>query len=108
MTALPLSIVVPVADSGADLQRMVDDLGREMDALGVAGEIIVSGWNIRPEAASTVNSRVRIVAADREGFGAALRTGLEAARGEYIMTVDSESRRRRPRGQRSLECPRRR
>ena len=91
MTGLPLSIVVPVASAGADLRRMADDLGREMDALGVAGEIIVSGRNIRPETAAAVNSRVRIVATDREGFGPALRAGLEAAHGEYIMTVDAES-----------------
>ena len=87
---------------------MADDLGREMDALGVAG----GDHRFRVEhpsgAAPTVNSRVRIVAPIATGSGAALRTGLEAARGEYIMTVDSESAGAGPAVQRSLDCPRRR
>ena len=88
MTALSLSIVVP--GPGADWQGIAEELLRELDALGVDGEIIVSGWMVPPDTAATVSSRVRLVEPNRDGFGSALRTGLDAAGGEYVMTVDPE------------------
>jgi SAM-dependent methyltransferase len=89
MTAPALSVVVPLARREAAAPAL-GGLEREVADFGVPAEIIVSGRDVERRLGRAA-AGVRAVHAERPGFGAALRAGLEAARGAYVLTVDAES-----------------
>jgi SAM-dependent methyltransferase len=68
--SVTLSILVPGTRGQAPAADVIEPLRRMAEETGVPYEI---------------------VAVSRDGFGPALRAGLEAATGEYVMTVDGES-----------------
>jgi SAM-dependent methyltransferase len=90
MTRPTLSVVVPVPSSDAHVSVTIRDLTREVEALGVTAEVIVAGRDLERLAAEVARSQARVAQAAAPGFGSALRAGLEAATGEYVVTVDAE------------------
>lgn len=85
-----LSIVVPVPRREADVAPAIRDLRREADALGLPSEILVAGRDLAHLSGVIADEGARAVAAARPGFGPALRAGLDAASGDYVLTVDAE------------------
>jgi len=85
-----LSVVVPVPRREANVAPAIRELRREVDGLGVPVELIVAGRDVSHLAAEITAAGARGVAAARPGFGPALRAGLEAATGDYVLTVDGE------------------
>jgi SAM-dependent methyltransferase len=91
MTPPLLSVVVPVPRRQAEVAAALRELRREVDTLGVSTEIIVAGHELAHLSEEIASCGARMAASPRGGFGAALRAGLEAAAGEYVLTVDGES-----------------
>jgi SAM-dependent methyltransferase len=85
-----LSIVVPVARPEAAIAATIRELRHEAESLGGEVEIIVAGRDLAPLADEIVLSRARMAESPLPGFGPALRAGLDAAAGEYVLTVDPE------------------
>jgi SAM-dependent methyltransferase len=90
MTSPVLSIIIPVPARDADVAAAIRELRREVDALGVPAEVVVAGHEVTRLAADIAAADARVAPAARTGFGPALRAGLEAARGEYVLTVDAQ------------------
>ena len=85
-----LSVVVPVPGRAADVAPAIRGLRRGIDGLGVRAELIVAGRDVSHLTREFTEADARAVAAAHPGFGSALRAGLEAATGEYVLTVDGE------------------
>ena len=89
---LELSIVMPCLNEaetvGACVATALDFLQRH----SIAGEVIVAD-NGSTDASRAIAARegARIVDAPLRGYGAALQTGIAAARGRYVIIGDSDS-----------------
>jgi glycosyltransferase involved in cell wall biosynthesis len=89
--AVVLSIVMPCLNEAATLGACIEKAQRSLQALGVAGEIIVAdngSTDGSPEIAARLGARVVHVAV--KGYGSALMGGIEAARGKYIIMGDAD------------------
>jgi glycosyltransferase involved in cell wall biosynthesis len=88
---IELSIVMPCLDEARTLPACLKKANAYLAESGIAGEIIVSdngSTDGSPEIARAHGARV--VFAPQRGYGAALRAGIEASRGRYIIMGDSD------------------
>ena len=90
-TAPEVSVVMPCLDEARTVGRCVEKALRSLRELDVRGEVIVA------DNGSTDGSReiartngARVVFAERRGYGSALRAGIEAARGRYVIMGDAD------------------
>src|SRR3954452_19821608 len=85
-----LSVVMPVVESGPDLAAPVASLRHVLASIVPDGEFIVAGQRVshrlQPEAGTAM---LRPIDTTEPGFGPALRAGLRAARGDYVLTLDA-------------------
>jgi ubiquinone/menaquinone biosynthesis C-methylase UbiE len=92
MSGPTLSVVMPVLDTGSDLAAPVASLRRVLGSMVPDGELIVAGQRVsqrlQPEAGTTM---LRPIDTTEPGFGPALRAGLRAARGDYVLTLDAHA-----------------
>lgn len=92
MTAAPqLSIVVPVWGVRHDLVRLLPAARAALDVLNVAGDIIVVAPPTERLHAIVSAGGATMVEAKSSAYGDILRSGLEAARGSWIVTMDADS-----------------
>jgi hypothetical protein len=88
---LELSVVLPCLDEAETLEVCIRKARRSMAELGIRGEVVVAdngstdGSQAIAEAAGA-----RVVPVPRRGYGAALRAGIEAARGRYVLMADAD------------------
>ena len=88
---LELSVVLPCLNEAETVETCVRKALRSMRQLGVRGEVIVAdngstdGSQTLAEAAGA-----RVVPIARRGYGAAIRGGIEAARGRYVLMADAD------------------
>jgi dolichol-phosphate mannosyltransferase len=85
-----LSVVIPTLNERENIELLVPALRRTIDGLGVNGEILVldsGSADGTADAATQAGARVLQVG---RGYGQALRAGLRAARGEYVVTMDAD------------------
>ena len=101
MTSAPklpgLSIVLPCYDEAANVRRAVEEATRAAERVAEAHEIIVvddgsrDGTRAVAELCSAEDSRVRMLVHERNhGYGAALRTGIAAARLAWVFVTDAD------------------
>ena len=86
-----LTILMPCLDEAATVGRCVAAARGYLARSGVAGEVLVADNGSRDgsrELAAAAGARVIEVA--RKGYGAALRAGIEAARGRYVVMGDAD------------------
>lgn len=88
---LELSIVMPCLDEARTVGACVEKALRGLRENGVTGEVVVA------DNGSTDGSReiaagagARVVPVAERGYGAALRAGIEAARGRYVLMGDAD------------------
>jgi hypothetical protein len=88
---IEVSVVMPCLNEARTVGTCVTKAARALQALGVRGEVIVA------DNGSTDGSQViarsagaRVVDVTRRGYGAALRGGIAAARGRYIIMGDAD------------------
>jgi glycosyltransferase involved in cell wall biosynthesis len=86
-----LSIVIPIHNEDAILESAIASLCAELDALTTDYEIILAenGSNDRTveqaQALAQGNSRIRCLSIDQPNYGRALKAGMLAARGTYVI-----------------------
>lgn len=89
-----LSIIFPAYNEAESLRRFPAEVFPVFDALGESYECVLVDDGSRDETASVareLGERVRLVQHDRNrGLGAALQTGFASARGELIVTMDTD------------------
>ena len=84
-----LSIVVPVWGTRHDLPHLLPALQRALDGVEPRSEILVCATN--PSLHHVVEAASAIfVESKSSGYGDILRTGIDAARGELVMTMDAD------------------
>src|SRR3989454_3149653 len=92
--ALPgcaLSLVIPVLNEAANLERILPVLAQALSALGPTHEIIVVDGGSTDGTQEIVRKHpARLVSQKLPGFGGAYRAGFEQARGEYVLTLDAD------------------
>ncbi|MFJ8580595.1 glycosyltransferase family 2 protein [Micromonospora sp. NPDC093277] len=88
---IELSVVMPCLNEAETLAVCIRKALRSMEELGVVGEVIVS------DNGSTDGSQeialaegARLVHSEQRGYGAALRTGIGAAEGEFVIMADAD------------------
>ncbi|MBI1833782.1 MAG: glycosyltransferase family 2 protein [Candidatus Andersenbacteria bacterium] len=88
-----LSILVPLYNEEGAIKKTLSDLTSTGDESRIEYEIIVINDGSRDKSESAVRSfqRVRLLTHRRnQGYGAALKTGLRHAKGEWIAIIDSD------------------
>jgi SAM-dependent methyltransferase len=92
MSTPMLSVVMPVLDIGGDLAAHVASLRRVLRSIDPDGELIVAGQSVGrrlpPESGTAM---LRSIDTTEPGFGPAIRAGLQAARGDYVLTLDAHA-----------------
>jgi len=86
-----VSIVLPRLDEAAAVADCVREALAWLTGAGVAGEVVVADNGSRdgsPAIAAAAGARV--VAVATRGYGAAVRAGLTAARGRYVIVADAD------------------
>src|SRR5712692_6679058 len=88
---LELSVVMPCLNEAETLRGCITKASRALRATGARGEIIVA------DNGSTDGSRrialecgARVVEVKEKGYGNALRAGIAAARGRFVLMGDSD------------------
>jgi glycosyltransferase involved in cell wall biosynthesis len=88
---IELSVVMPCLNEADTLAACIATAQTALRAHGIAGEIIVAdngSTDGSPEIAARLGARVLNVAA--RGYGSALRAGIAASRGRYILMGDAD------------------
>jgi glycosyltransferase involved in cell wall biosynthesis len=88
---LELSIVMPCLNESRTVGRCVAKAIAYLDAHQIKGEVIVAdngSVDDSPKIAASLGARV--VAVTSKGYGNALRAGIEAARGRFVIMGDSD------------------
>jgi dolichol-phosphate mannosyltransferase len=94
MEAHMISFVFPAFNEAENIRRFSEEVIPEFDRLGLPYEIVIvndGSIDATPEVASSLGGPVRLVNHDRNrGLGAAVRTGIHEAKGDLIVTMDSD------------------
>jgi dolichol-phosphate mannosyltransferase len=88
---LMLSVVVPVWGERHDLRRMLPALRTAVDGIGVSAEILVCGEDLDVNVQELISHADAVYLPSKHGgYGDILQTGLAAARGEFVLTIDAD------------------
>lgn len=89
-----LSIVFPAFNEAANLARFPQEVLPVLERLGRSYEVVIVDDGSADDTAAVaerLGGHVRLVKHERnQGLGAALRTGFQAARGELLITADTD------------------
>jgi dolichol-phosphate mannosyltransferase len=86
-----LTVLLPVIDERDNLALLLPRLGRVLRALGCSAEVLVVDGGSRDGTAAVAEQLGARVLMQRDpGFGAAMREGFAAARGEFVLTLDAD------------------
>jgi len=86
-----LTVLVPVWGEEREIPRLLPALRSALDGLGVDSEVLVSSAHPSARLADLVeDEKATLVRARGTGYGDVLRAGLEAAGGDWILTMDAD------------------
>lgn len=90
-SALEVSVVMPCLNEAETLETCVTKAQSALEKLGVRGEVIVAD-NGSKDGSVEIAERLgaRVVRVTSKGYGSALRGGIAAARGEFIVMGDAD------------------
>jgi glycosyltransferase involved in cell wall biosynthesis len=90
-TMIELSVVLPCLNEAETLATCIAKARASMDALGVDGEIVVADNGSTDGSQAIADSLgARVVPVPERGYGAALRTGIAAADGRFVIMADAD------------------
>ncbi len=88
---LELTIVIPCLNEAETLAQVIDRARRFLHAYDVSGEVVVAdNGSTDGSTAIAIGAGARIVPVAERGYGSALRSGIEAARGTYVAMADAD------------------
>src|SRR5262245_63748795 len=88
---IQVSVVMPCLNEARTVGRCVDKARRELERLGVRGEVIVADNGSTDGSVEIAQEHgARVVRVERKGYGAALQGGIAAARGKYVIMGDAD------------------
>src|SRR5580658_10057892 len=86
-----VSVVMPCLNESLTLGTCIKKAQATIDRLGVRGEIVVADNGSTDGSQSLAESLgARVVPIKTRGYGSALRGGIAAARGKYVIMGDSD------------------
>jgi len=90
-TDLEVTVLLPCLNEAETLETCIHKALRSLAELGIQGEVLVSdNGSTDGSQEIAVRSGARVVQAPRRGYGAALITGIAAARGRYVIMADAD------------------
>ncbi len=91
MTDCPLTILILCRNEAGSIAHCVGEACGFLERNAIAGEVLVvdNGSNDRSAALATA-SGARVVAEPNPGYGNAIRAGIAAARGQFIILGDGD------------------
>ena len=88
---LELTVVLPCLDEAETVEVCVRKALTSMRELGVAGEVILADNGSTDGSQEIARAAgARVVDVPVRGYGAAIRGGIDAARGRYILMADAD------------------
>ncbi len=88
---MDLSIVVPVLNERENVERLLPRTVKVLRTIGCTYELVViDGGSTDGTAAAAEAAGARVLRQTLPGYGGALREGLAAAAGRYILTLDAD------------------
>ncbi len=88
---MDLSVVVPVLNERENVEQLLPRTAAVLDAIGCSYEVVVvDGGSTDGTAAAATAGGATVIRQTLPGYGGALREGLAAARGTYILTLDAD------------------
>jgi glycosyltransferase involved in cell wall biosynthesis len=88
---LELTIVIPCLNEAETLAQVIDRARRFLHAYDVSGEVIVAdNGSTDGSTAIAIGAGARVVPVAERGYGAALRAGIDSARGTYVAMADAD------------------
>jgi glycosyltransferase involved in cell wall biosynthesis len=86
-----LTILMPCLDEALTLRACIAKARRYLAASGVVGEVLIADNGSRDGSqAIACAAGARLIDVPSKGYGAALRAGIEAARGRFVIMGDSD------------------
>ena len=90
-TELEVSFVIPCLNESEGIAAVVDEARRALDALGVAGEVVVVDNASDDDSAALASAAgARVVFEPQRGYGSAYLAGFAAASGRYLVLTDAD------------------
>jgi glycosyltransferase involved in cell wall biosynthesis len=88
---LELTILMPCLNEAETLAQCIEKARRGLERAGVAGEIVIAD-NGSTDGSQAIAEKMgaRVVAVKEKGYGNALRGGIAAARGKWILMGDAD------------------
>ena len=88
---IQLTILMPCLNEAETLARCIEKARRGIERAGVPGEILIAD-NGSTDGSQAIAEKLgaRVVAVAEKGYGNALRGGIAAARGKYILMGDAD------------------
>lgn len=88
---IQITIVMPCLNEAETLEGCIREAWRGIEAAGLPGEIVIAD-NGSTDGSPAIAERLgaRVIHVPQKGYGSALRAGMEAARGRYIIMGDSD------------------
>ncbi len=88
---MELTIVMPCLNEAKTLPACIDKASAYLKRSGVAGEIVIADNGSTDGSQAIAGSRgARVVDVPQRGYGSALKAGILAARGRYVIMGDSD------------------
>src|SRR4051812_29111717 len=89
--AVQLTVVMPCLNEAETLARCIEKANEGFARAGVRGEVLVAD-NGSTDGSQEIGTRLgaRVVAVTAKGYGSALRGGVEAAAGDWIIMGDAD------------------
>ena len=89
--AVELTILMPCLDEAATISRCIAKARAFLERASIAGEVLVADNGSSDDSCQLAEAAgARVIHAAERGYGAALRAGIDAARGRYVIIGDAD------------------
>jgi glycosyltransferase involved in cell wall biosynthesis len=89
--ALQLTVLMPCLNEAETVARCVEKARKSLDDAGVHGEVVVADNGSSDDSIELAERfGARVVRVAQKGYGNALRGGIQAARGEWVIMADAD------------------
>jgi dolichol-phosphate mannosyltransferase len=87
-----LTVLIPSYNEAENLEELIPKLSRSLERITPASWeiLLVEGGALEPTASVAHKHGARVVLQRKPGYGGAIQTGIEDARGEFLLTMDAD------------------